>query len=132
MKIVEAETEGKKADLEMARLGGGKLPAKVTFKAVIKQDALGTKTKWAGKMKEGSLSGKIERTPRPDSSGEYNTVIFFTGSTANTEKMKESLMEDYKDDVVITAVVPSEQFKNVCIFKTPGEHHRTSGSSGGE
>jgi hypothetical protein len=123
-----AVEENKASQLKM---GERKSASKVSFSAVIKHDALGTKTKWAGTMKEGNLSGKIERTPRPDGSREYNTVIVFTGSIINTDTMKERLEEEYKDDVVITAVVPSKQFKNVCISQTPGEHHRQSGSSGG-
>jgi hypothetical protein len=112
------------------KMGEMKSASKVTFSAVIKRDALGTKTKLAGTMKESNLSGKIERTPRPDGSGEYNTVIFFTGSTSNTHKMTESLKQDYMDNVIITPVLPFELFKNVCISQTPAEHHRQSGSSG--
>jgi hypothetical protein len=127
----KAEVEKAKLELELAKMREGKPSAKSTFKAVIKHDALGLKTKLAEAMKQCNLGGRIERTHRPDDSGEYDTVIIFTGTPTNTNEMKERLEKDSQHEVNITSQ-SFKQFNTILISPTQEGHHRSNSSGGKE
>ena len=139
-KKAEAEAEGKKAEAEGRKAEADlrkaeielkvlelKLPAKKTFKAVIKRDALGLKTKLAEKMKEFNVAGAIARLLRPDGSSEYDTELIFEGSKCNVEKMKDFLLGEFETTSV---KVQFEDLNDIRISQTPSGFHR-GGSSGG-
>jgi hypothetical protein len=130
MKMVEAETEGKKADLEMARLRGGKLHAKVTFKATLKLDELGFKTQVCNKMKVGGLVGTIQRVERPDSTETFDTVVVFEGLKANVNNMQKFLKAKAKNSSF--EEIGYSGFSKITILETAPHFHRYHREHGDE
>ena len=132
----KAEAEGKKAEARKAevelKILELKLPVKATFKAVIKSDALGLKTKLAEKMKEFNVAGTIARLPRPDGSSEYDTELIFVGTNPNVEKMKIFLRGGGEFGTTRVKSIEFEDFNDILISQTPSDFRRSSSSGGKE
>jgi len=141
MKTAEAETEGKKVELDIIRekkqeVGGNKKPSK-TVKAVVQFENIGWKTELANRMNEFNVAGNIARVRRPDSE-DFDTEVTFMGNTTNVGKMKKFLNErKWSSECTSVAVDFVENLPfldcgpNISIVKTPSSDHRTL-SSGSE
>jgi hypothetical protein len=140
-KTAKAETEGKKAELQIIReknreVGVNKKQT-MTVKAVVQYDAIGWKRELVDRMAEFNVAGNIARVARFCSS-EFDTEVTFEGNNTNVGKMKkflnekswvskfESVSSQGFEEIVMKVEEnqPFQGFSDITISKTPSLHHR--------